>query len=161
MFWRSGGKGSLTQSVNYEGVCRTAPATPGLLIIHMDQTTAPLQTISIHQVKRSSISCFVCGVIGVGRTNDGFALSGPDCSHYTDKWNLPERYCIALHCTVLRCTALHCTELHCTALHCTALHCTGLHCTALHCTTLYFTALHHAALHSSVAGSSTWTLDTV
>ena len=34
--WRLGGKGwlthSLTQSINDEGVCRTAPATPGLLI---------------------------------------------------------------------------------------------------------------------------------
>ena len=40
MFWSLGGKGSLGHSLhlinelmNYEGVCRTAPATPGLLII--------------------------------------------------------------------------------------------------------------------------------
>ena len=31
--WISGGKGWLTQIINDEAVCRTAPATPGLLII--------------------------------------------------------------------------------------------------------------------------------
>ena len=31
MLWISGGKGSVTRSVNDEAVCRTAPATPGLL----------------------------------------------------------------------------------------------------------------------------------
>ena len=36
MFWRSGGKGWMSDSVNYEAVCRTAPATPGLLIIYFD-----------------------------------------------------------------------------------------------------------------------------
>ena len=37
MFWRFGGKGLLTESLNEssndEAVCRTAPATPGLLNI--------------------------------------------------------------------------------------------------------------------------------
>ena len=37
MFWLSGGKGSLTQLINLSGhgesVCRTAPVTPGLLMI--------------------------------------------------------------------------------------------------------------------------------
>ena len=33
MFWRLGGKGSLNEWMNYEGVCRTAPATPSLLNI--------------------------------------------------------------------------------------------------------------------------------
>ena len=36
MFWRAGGKGWMSDSVNYEAVCRTAPATPGLLIIYFD-----------------------------------------------------------------------------------------------------------------------------
>ena len=31
IFWRFGGKGLLTDWLNHEGVCRTAPATPGLL----------------------------------------------------------------------------------------------------------------------------------
>ena len=31
MFWRFGGKGSLTHFMSNGGVCRTAPATPGLL----------------------------------------------------------------------------------------------------------------------------------
>ena len=31
MCWRSGGKGSLTQLINHEAVCRAAPATLGLL----------------------------------------------------------------------------------------------------------------------------------
>ena len=35
MLWISGGKGSLTQWINHEAVCRTAPATPGRLIIHI------------------------------------------------------------------------------------------------------------------------------
>ena len=30
--WRLGGKGWRTELMNYKGVCRTAPATPGLLI---------------------------------------------------------------------------------------------------------------------------------
>ena len=33
ILWRSGGKGWLNWSVNYEAVNRTAPATPGLLLI--------------------------------------------------------------------------------------------------------------------------------
>ena len=33
MLWISGGKGSVTQSVNHEAVYRTDPATPGLLKI--------------------------------------------------------------------------------------------------------------------------------
>ena len=33
IFWWFGGKGWLTQSINNEAVCRTAPATPGLLTI--------------------------------------------------------------------------------------------------------------------------------
>ena len=33
ILWRSGGKGSVTQVMNDEAVYRTAPATPGLLII--------------------------------------------------------------------------------------------------------------------------------
>ena len=32
IIWRSGGKGSLNELMNYEAVYRTAPATPGLLI---------------------------------------------------------------------------------------------------------------------------------
>ena len=32
MFGRSGGKGSLSDLMSDGGVCRTAPATPGLLI---------------------------------------------------------------------------------------------------------------------------------
>ena len=32
MFCRFGGKGQVTELINYEGVCGTAPATPGLLI---------------------------------------------------------------------------------------------------------------------------------
>ena len=32
IFWRSGGKGSLSKLTNDKAVCRTAPATPGLLI---------------------------------------------------------------------------------------------------------------------------------
>ena len=31
MFWRLGGKGWLSQWINYKVVCRTAKATPGLL----------------------------------------------------------------------------------------------------------------------------------
>ena len=34
MFWGSGGKGSVNESVSNGGVCRTSPATPGLLIIY-------------------------------------------------------------------------------------------------------------------------------
>ena len=34
MLWISGGKGSLTDWINYEAVCRTAPATLGLLKTH-------------------------------------------------------------------------------------------------------------------------------
>ena len=34
ILWRSGGKGSLNESVNDKAVYRTAPATPGLLNIH-------------------------------------------------------------------------------------------------------------------------------
>ena len=32
IFWRFGGNGSPTEWINYKGVCRIAPATPGLLI---------------------------------------------------------------------------------------------------------------------------------
>ena len=33
MFWRFGGKGSVNHLISDEAVCRTAPSTPGLLII--------------------------------------------------------------------------------------------------------------------------------
>ena len=33
IFWRFGGKASVTDLINDGGVCRTTPATPGLLII--------------------------------------------------------------------------------------------------------------------------------
>ena len=33
LLWRFGGKGWLTESVNYKGVCRTAPAIAGLFNI--------------------------------------------------------------------------------------------------------------------------------
>ena len=33
VYWRFGGKGWLTRLIKYKGVCRTDPATPGLLII--------------------------------------------------------------------------------------------------------------------------------
>ena len=32
----------MTESLNYEGVCKTAPATPGLLITHIWQVAEPL-----------------------------------------------------------------------------------------------------------------------
>ena len=43
MFWTYFHKGWLNQSMNHEGACRTAPATPGLLNIHLNNWTR-LQT---------------------------------------------------------------------------------------------------------------------
>ena len=43
ILWRSGGKGSVAQSVNHKAVYRTAPATPGLL--KMEIISSPFQVI--------------------------------------------------------------------------------------------------------------------
>ena len=49
MFWRLGGKGLVTKSMNHEGVCRTAPATPGMLNIEMEkQQSTSLHCTSLH-----------------------------------------------------------------------------------------------------------------
>ena len=46
ILWRSGGNGSLNELINDEAVFRTAPATPGLLYLVLEQQ------------ERSSVSCW-------------------------------------------------------------------------------------------------------
>ena len=46
MFWRIGGKGSLNEWINDEGVCRTASAIPGLLkILNIFYTKASVSPV--------------------------------------------------------------------------------------------------------------------
>ena len=46
MLWISGGKGSAIHWINKEALCKTAPATPGLLIIVNTNVSLGQQTIS-------------------------------------------------------------------------------------------------------------------
>ena len=48
----------MNQSINYEAVCRTAPATPGLLII-LEQSTRLLRAKGI------SFPCWIDGAVAV------------------------------------------------------------------------------------------------
>ena len=53
ILWRSGGKGSLTELMNYEAVSRTAPATPGLLFISNIYYSAAVIVVGRYVTKKS------------------------------------------------------------------------------------------------------------
>ena len=57
ILWISGGKGSVTESVKYEAVYRTAPATPGLLTRPQSSknTQTWIKICKIHDVDKSTL----------------------------------------------------------------------------------------------------------
>ena len=62
MFWRFGGKGLLHQSVNDGGVCRTAPATPDLLIIVFSPTLDLIRLQNTQRAGNNNRNIF-CGFV--------------------------------------------------------------------------------------------------
>ena len=66
MFSRSGGKGSVTDPLNDGCVCRTAPATPGLLVAAEKYTKLALAILCFCSCLEIQISSFL-SPLGVGR----------------------------------------------------------------------------------------------
>ena len=66
MFSRSGGKGSVTDPLNDGCVCRTAPATPGLLITAEKYTKLAVAWLCLCSCLELLISSFL-SPLGVGR----------------------------------------------------------------------------------------------
>ena len=114
---RFGNKGLLrifwqrqSESIYEEGVCRTSPATPGVLNI------VNCCAVCCIAMRYWAVQCSeLLGDIAGTKQSDSI----------TDK--MPTPLVTTMHCTALHGTALYCTALHCTALYCTALRCTMLH----------------------------------
>ena len=133
--------------MNDKGVCKTAPATPGLLN----------STVKVHYKEQyNSIKQYSKGLwqrtVQFHNTVE-YSSSPPHNSAWGAGWLHLQGS--GLHCSVLPFTLLHCAELHCTVLPYTLLYCTVLNCTALYypslyCTALCWTALHWTALYFTV-----------
>ena len=69
MHWRFGGTGWVTQSVSpsviYKGVCRTAPATPGLLTIYLYSIASDHGHGSLFSYKVQYCATFYCCIIEI------------------------------------------------------------------------------------------------